>query len=305
MDNDKGTDLFKTDVNDISKAVSVNPASDDILNIIASDKALYYATLTEIYKADIDGKNETKICDDFNGVDHFILINDTIYYANNAGKIKSVSVSGENSKILYENTRYADVDKNIRIVDLVDDYIYFYVDGGLGKVNTDGSNATIFYEDKGISSLLSDCAVLDSQMYYTRVDGNYEDYTCSLCRVKLDGTDNKTYSNTENLSSYKVEGDKMFFICGQKIYSMRTDGSNLIELAKADSAKCFIEFIYDNKLYLSDFDGEKYQLWCLDKEGKNKKVIASFEDTDYAAVTLQGDYILIDGNDNNQIIGLK
>lgn len=146
LDNDKGTDLFKTDVNDISKAVSVNPASDDILNIIASDKALYYATLTEIYKADIDGKNETKICDDFNGVDHFILINDTIYYANNAGKIKSVSVSGENSKILYEDTRYADVDKNIRIVDLVDDYIYFYVDGGLGKVNTDGSNATIFYE---------------------------------------------------------------------------------------------------------------------------------------------------------------
>lgn len=307
--------LLKLDINNASKSTTVfENDTDQIIGIVESEGKIYYATLANIYRIDTDGKNAEKLCDDIDGCGtvKFILLDDKIYYSDGSGNIKYITADGKSSKILYTNEKCAKEGTGLDIFDIFDGCIYFATGDEIGKVGLDGSNAKIIYKDEKFSVPGSNPSISGDYIYYTDIeDGKYdEEFDTFLCRVKLDGTEDKKYTNTKNTFDYSVEGDKIYYVREGSLYSMATDGSNETKIADIDTQNSYFKFIYNNHIYFSsesaDPDNPKFELWYVDENGKGKETVASYEVKGNAEVLQQDGYAVIGyNNGESYLVKLK
>ena len=307
LDFNKRSELFKADIDDIAKSkVIAKSDKDDISGIVVSGKTVYYSTTSEIFKTDTEGKNPVKLCDNFKD-EKFLLVKNRIYYVSDSREIRYVTTDGKNSKVVYKDEKYANVNLSLALTDVFDNHLYFAVNGGLGKVGFDGDGGTIFYKNKDIVANDSDCILDCGYIYYTvtETDKNNDEYNYYLCQVKVDGTDDKKYSNTQNISDFAIINDELFFVRKRILYGMKQDGSSETRITDLYSQQCSLEFVYDENMYFSECDGDKFELWSINRNGENKNVLITLENIDSAVeVSMQYGYVFINTDNNNRLIKL-
>lgn len=217
------------------------------------DDWIYYVNFTDnksIYKMYVDGSQAQKLNSDASR--NVNVVNDSIYYINlDDNNIYKTDLDG------YNKTKINDV--NSKYINFYNGQIYFYDSDSsyLYKMDLDGSNKTIVSEDNMFMFTID-----NDLIYFAYQDGIYT--------IDLDGN-NKTKISDEVLSDNSCINisDGWIYYSNyndeNKLYKMKTDGTNPTKLNDDDSSKINIcsNWIYyfnnddNNALYRIMTDGSK------------------------------------------------
>lgn len=159
-------------------------------NLCRSGKYVYYNIYNKLYRFDTTTR-KTKL----------------------VKKLKGFSMSAIN---IYKGKFYMTVNKYMGTA-YTEEYIY--------RMNKNGS---------GLKKLAKgrNCMVVDDAVYYikTKIDKKYDgDISVAICKMKLNGSGKKTLWNQGEIwGGMYVSGGRIYFSSGEKIYSMKKDGSDCI-----------------------------------------------------------------------------
>ena len=161
---------------------------------------------------------------------------------------------------------------NVFNLNVVGDWIYFYVSENaaansyIAKVRTDGSG----FEKLLVTGEVWEMLVVKDTIFYTPVKNPYTDYSKDVAPLYSMTVDGKSVKQLHDgsVSSLSADGSYIYFLCrGQyddagKIYRMKHNGSNKIELWISDSHGYEVEtnrvVLVGSKLYFVDLRNDKY-----------------------------------------------
>ena len=215
--------------------------SGNILNlgiVAEKDGWIFYSNYSDdgkLYKANKDGKNITKVCDD--NAFYINVVGDWIYYANTLDELKiyKIKTDGTNrTKILGIGAEQ---------ITVVNDWIYFIndlEDFKIYKVKTDGTALTKINNDESINLNFK-----DDFIYYSNLSDDGKIY-----KIRIDGV-GRTKVNNDTSAFINVVEDWIYYCNAsdnQYVYKIKTNGTERTRVI--DEAATFLNVTNDSIYYL-------------------------------------------------------
>ncbi|MNP09346.1 hypothetical protein D3C76_1014480 [compost metagenome] len=177
---------------------------------------------------------------------------DNYFYYSDGWKLTKVKLDGSDKQILANSAFH---------VNVTGEYIYYtnngHQDGFIYKMKTDGSEKKKLNNDHA-----SQIVVSGDSIYYTS-------YYNKLIRVDLEGKSKKKLLTGKFINELNIDGDWIYFNFNQKLYKMKTDGTELTQLSSDDPRYINVS---GDWIYYSDFS-KKQNLVRIKKDGTNREEI--------------------------------
>ncbi|WBW96829.1 DUF5050 domain-containing protein [Oceanirhabdus sp. W0125-5] len=232
--------------------------------VASQGKYIYYSILAEdpryseyckIYRVKKDGTDK-QVLSETPGA-YLNVVGDYIYYKDfgNRGSLTKMKIDGTEKEVL---------DSGASNITVIGDDIY-YVNNGLYKIKTDGTNKVklsdniihklsvsgdyIYYRngavDRTIYRLKTDGTeetqiyndmvdhVIPSGdwLYFTKVEGENEPGDASIYKMKIDGTEIQKL-NDEQSTNINVDGEYIYYTTLNGLYKMKTDGTDKTKIER-------------------------------------------------------------------------
>lgn len=195
-----------------------------------------------------------------------ILKDNYLYYVDGPNKIKRISITGKNKKLIYKSKYYVSqfsISEN-----------NMYISNGTNKSYWPGSKETIVkvkIDGKNAKQILSSTkSGKDSDIYQMLYYNEYIFYqnNAGIYRIKIDGSSKKCIISSDNLEdTYTIYNNKIYYTKNKTLMRCNLNGSQKVTLKKSLGT---IDFICsaNNKIYLYNLMKNTYSVYDI----KTKKI---------------------------------
>jgi hypothetical protein len=249
IDNNGGL-LYKIDSNTSNILTTIMDYGKN-LNIVGNE--IYVKNNIEINKFDLDYNKKVNIVSDGNMGSQISFDNNWIYYLSIKKEQQPSTPWEPHPPITYEcdiNKMKIDGNESVKIfsenqlisnIVIGGDCLYYVLDKQIFKINKEGTGKV-------------EVTKCTAQPYSLTILGNWIYYIDSrnLYRIKLNGTEQQKIDGTENINTFNIYKDKVYFVC-DKIYQMDLEGRNKVEVTDYSVGKTAINII----------DGWIYYKWGI------------------------------------------